>query len=115
MLAGVLLHVVEAPLPVDLGRHRAGGDRVTVEHVPDPAAVLGLDVDDARGPEPPAIRLLASTLGEEVGRRQLDRRAARVLAASDDLGVEARGVRVVVVAAVRAHERVRGPLTTHSA
>ena len=46
VLAGVLLHVIEAPRPVDRPRARVAGGRRAIDHVQHPAVVGVDDVED---------------------------------------------------------------------
>src|SRR5206468_2459393 len=70
VLAGVLLHVVEAPCPVHLGgeldaRRVAGA---AVEHVPDPPLAVGLDVHPRGVAEPRAMCSRSTSASDQLSR-----------------------------------------------
>ena len=72
VLAGVLLHVIEPPRPVDRPVHAAPDRDLAVEHVPHLTVVRLDDVDDERVAERPGVARL--TAGERVERRRVQRR-----------------------------------------
>ena len=106
MLAGVLLHVVEAPIPVDRRRRPTRRRRPSGagEHVRDAIAFVD-DVDDVDAAERAEIVRLAAGRRVERGLFEVDARA--VVAATDDRGRERGEIRVGVIQSVRHGSRVR--------
>src|SRR5439155_27113833 len=66
VLAGVLLHVVEAPRPLDLGVELGPRSARRLDDVPDPSVLPGLDVGHRAVAERAAVRLLAAALRVEI-------------------------------------------------
>ena len=84
----VLLHVVEAPRPVDRPGHAPGGGRAAeeVQHL----AVDVAHVDHLHPPEGPAVGRLPAALGVEGGAGEGHRRAPLERPLGDHLGLEGR-------------------------
>src|SRR4051812_27980920 len=93
MLAVVLLHVVEATLPVDPSFHVGSGGERAIEEVEDFSARL-LHVDDLDPAQRSSIGRLAATLGVEGTAIEERRRLAVSLGARDDARGEVRQIRV---------------------
>src|SRR5271165_1158195 len=98
MLAGVLLHVIEAPGPIDgTSNFTAALDRL-LDHMGD--AIFFIDhLDDRSAPQRSPIEWLAARGWIKRGAIEIHARALR--ASVDDVGPELGQIAVVVVEAVR--------------
>src|SRR3954451_8543317 len=99
MLAVVLLHVVEATLPVDPSFHVGSGGERAIEEVEDFSARL-LHVDDLDPAQRSSIGRLAATLGVEGAAIEERRRLAVSLRAGDDARGEVRQIGIAQVEAL---------------
>ena len=98
VLAGVLLHEIKAPRPVDLSGHRGSFLQRTVQHVGDDPA-LHMGVQDFSFPEGSPVRLLSALLRKKGGPIQ-DRQEGAVFfvrSAGKDLSRKFRPVHVFVI------------------